>query len=96
VPRRRDLIEGDDGQPKRIGIRRAHLEEDTGKSIHVDGASLIDLNRAGVPLLEIVTEADMRSGEEAYRYLVKLRTILRTWASTRATWRRARCAARST
>jgi aspartyl-tRNA(Asn)/glutamyl-tRNA(Gln) amidotransferase subunit B len=72
------LIEGDDGQPKRIGIRRAHLEEDTGKSIHVDGASLIDLNRAGVPLMEIVTEADMRSGEEAYRYLVKLRTILRT------------------
>jgi aspartyl-tRNA(Asn)/glutamyl-tRNA(Gln) amidotransferase subunit B len=72
------LIEGDDGQPKRIGIRRAHLEEDTGKSIHVEGASLIDLNRAGVPLLEIVTEADMRSGEEVYRYLVKLRTILRT------------------
>ena len=71
------LIEGDDGQPKRIGIRRAHLEEDTGKSIHVDGASLIDLNRAGVPLLEIVTEADMTSGDEAYRYLVKLRTILR-------------------
>jgi aspartyl-tRNA(Asn)/glutamyl-tRNA(Gln) amidotransferase subunit B len=71
------LIEGDDGQPKRIGIRRAHLEEDTGKSIHVDGASLIDLNRAGVPLLEIVTEADMSSGDEAYRYLVKLRTILR-------------------
>ena len=86
------LIEGDDGQPKRIGIRRAHLEEDTGKSIHVvplgpvsdranrrtDGATLIDLNRAGLPLLEIVTEADMQSGEEAYRYLVKLRTILRT------------------
>lgn len=71
------LIEGDDGQPKRIGIRRAHLEEDTGKSIHMDGASLIDLNRAGVPLLEIVTEADMRSADEAYRYLVKLRTILR-------------------
>jgi aspartyl-tRNA(Asn)/glutamyl-tRNA(Gln) amidotransferase subunit B len=71
------LIEGDDGQPKRIGIRRAHLEEDTGKSIHVDGASLIDLNRAGVPLLEIVTEADLSSGDEAYRYLVKLRTILR-------------------
>jgi len=71
------LIEGDDGQPKRIGIRRAHLEEDTGKSIHVDGASLIDLNRAGVPLLEIVTEADLRSADEAYRYLVKLRTILR-------------------
>ena len=72
------LIEGDDGQPKHIGIRRAHLEEDTGKSIHVDGASLIDLNRAGVPLLEIVTEADLRSADEAYRYLVKLRTILST------------------
>ncbi len=72
------LIEGDDGQPKRIGIRRAHLEEDTGKSIHVGDASLIDLNRAGVPLLEIVTEADMQSADEAYRYLAKLRTILRT------------------
>lgn len=81
------LIEGDDGSEKRIGIRRAHLEEDTGKSIHVDeesaepgqsqGFSLIDLNRAGVPLLEIVTCADMNSAEEAYRYLVKLRTILR-------------------
>ncbi|MFZ2488154.1 MAG: Asp-tRNA(Asn)/Glu-tRNA(Gln) amidotransferase subunit GatB [Anaerolineae bacterium] len=71
------MIEGEDGQPKRIGIRRAHLEEDTGKSIHADGASLIDLNRAGVPLLEIVTEADMNSADEAYHYLVKLRTILR-------------------
>ena len=72
------LIEGDDGQPKRIGIRRAHLEEDTGKSVHGEGGTLIDLNRAGVPLLEIVTEADMASGDEAYRYLVKLRAILRT------------------
>ncbi|MEI2689721.1 MAG: Asp-tRNA(Asn)/Glu-tRNA(Gln) amidotransferase subunit GatB [Anaerolineae bacterium] len=72
------LIEGDDGQPKRIGIRRAHLEEDTGKSVHGEGGTLIDLNRAGVPLLEIVTEADLASAEEAYRYLVKLRAILRT------------------
>ena len=71
------VIDGDDGQPRRIGIRRAHLEEDTGKTIHVDGVSLVDLNRAGVPLLEIVTEADLRSADEAYRYLVKLRTILR-------------------
>jgi aspartyl-tRNA(Asn)/glutamyl-tRNA(Gln) amidotransferase subunit B len=70
-------IEGDDGQPKRIGIRRAHLEEDTGKLVHANGHSLVDLNRAGVPLLEIVTHADMASPEEAYRYLVKLRTILR-------------------
>lgn len=71
------IIEGDDGQPKRIRIRRAHLEEDTGKSVHVNGYSLIDLNRAGVPLLEIVSYADLGSAEEAYRYLVKLRTILR-------------------
>jgi len=70
-------IDGDDGQPRRIRIRRAHLEEDTGKTIHVNGYSLVDLNRAGVPLLEIVTESDLRSAEEAYRYLVKLRTILR-------------------
>ena len=71
-------IEGEDGRPKRIRIRRAHLEEDTGKSIHAPGATLIDLNRAGVPLLEIVTEADLAGADEAYRYLVKLRTILRT------------------
>ncbi|MCB0201554.1 MAG: Asp-tRNA(Asn)/Glu-tRNA(Gln) amidotransferase subunit GatB [Anaerolineae bacterium] len=71
------MIDGDDNQPRRIGIRRAHLEEDTGKTIHVDGVSLVDLNRAGVPLLEIVTESDLRSADEAYRYLVKLRTILR-------------------
>jgi aspartyl-tRNA(Asn)/glutamyl-tRNA(Gln) amidotransferase subunit B len=71
------LIEGDDGREKRVRIRRAHLEEDTGKSIHVNGHSLIDLNRAGVPLLEIVTHSDMRSADEAYRYLIKLRSILR-------------------
>ncbi len=70
-------IEGDDGKPKRIRIRRAHLEEDTGKLVHVNGHSLVDLNRAGVPLLEIVTEADIRSAEEAHRYLTRLRTILR-------------------
>ncbi len=70
-------IEDDQGNPKRIRIRRAHLEEDTGKLVHVDGYSLVDLNRAGVPLLEIVTEADIRSAEEAHRYLTKLRTILR-------------------
>ncbi len=66
-----------DGSVKSIRIRRAHLEEDTGKSMHVDGYSLVDLNRAGVPLLEIVTEADITSPEEAYAFLTKLRTILR-------------------
>lgn len=62
---------------KRVGIRRAHLEEDTGKSYHVNGTSLIDFNRAGVPLLEIVTEPDLRTPEEAYAYLTKLRTLVR-------------------
>lgn len=64
-------------QVKRIGITRAHLEEDTGKLIHTGAASLVDLNRAGVPLLEIVTEPDMRSPAEAHAYLTKLQRILR-------------------
>lgn len=66
-----------DGSTKRIRIRRAHLEEDTGKSTHLsDGTTLIDLNRAGVPLLEIVTEPDIRSAEETEAYARKLRSIL--------------------
>lgn len=65
-----------DGSTKRIGIRRAHLEEDTGKLTHVEGHSLVDLNRAGVPLLEIVSEADIHSAEEAEAYARKLRAIL--------------------
>ena len=60
-----------------IRVRRVHLEEDTGKLTHVDGASLIDLNRAGVPLLEIVSEPDIRSAEEAHSYGEALRSILR-------------------
>jgi len=70
-----------DGKRKRIRIRRVHLEEDTAKLIHVhrDGQSysLIDFNRSGVPLMEIVSEPDIRSPEEARQYLIKLRTILR-------------------
>lgn len=62
---------------KRIGITRAHLEEDTGKLMHTGDASLVDLNRAGVPLLEIVTEPDLRCADEAYAYLTKLQRILR-------------------
>jgi aspartyl-tRNA(Asn)/glutamyl-tRNA(Gln) amidotransferase subunit B len=62
---------------KAIRVRRVHLEEDTGKLTHVNGASLVDLNRAGVPLLEIVSEPDMRSVEEARAYAESLREILR-------------------
>jgi aspartyl-tRNA(Asn)/glutamyl-tRNA(Gln) amidotransferase subunit B len=63
--------------PKRVRIRRAHQEEDTGKLYHVGtGVSQVDLNRAGVPLLEIVTEPDMRSVDEVVAYATKLRAIL--------------------
>jgi len=66
-----------DGETKRIGIRRVHLEEDTGKLIHAGGdESLIDYNRSGVPLMEIVSEADIRSADEAREYLIRLRAIL--------------------
>jgi len=61
---------------RRIGITRAHQEEDAGKLYHVDGATLVDLNRAGVPLLEIVSEPDMRSVEEVRAYAAKLHAIL--------------------
>jgi aspartyl-tRNA(Asn)/glutamyl-tRNA(Gln) amidotransferase subunit B len=69
-------IETEDGK-KRIGVNRAHLEEDTGKLYHVGaGVSHVDLNRAGVPLLEIVTEPDMRSVDDVVAYATKLRAIL--------------------
>ena len=70
-------IEPQDAPLTRIGITRAHLEEDIGKLHHVDGASLIDFNRSGVPLLEIVTEPEFRTPDEVYAYLTKLRTIVR-------------------
>ena len=63
---------------KRIGITRIHMENDAGKNIHstVDNVSYVDLNRAGVPLIEIVSEPDMRSAGEAVAYLKNLRAIL--------------------
>jgi aspartyl-tRNA(Asn)/glutamyl-tRNA(Gln) amidotransferase subunit B len=67
----------EDGSTKRVRIRRVHLEEDTGRSVHEGGYSYIDLNRAGAPLMEIVTEADIHSPEEAYAYLTALRATLR-------------------
>lgn len=68
-----------DGSSKRIGVTRAHLEEDAGKSLHEDfqGYTGIDLNRAGTPLLEIVSEPDMRSAEEAIAYMKTLHTLVR-------------------
>jgi aspartyl-tRNA(Asn)/glutamyl-tRNA(Gln) amidotransferase subunit B len=76
------------GERKRIGITRVHLEEDAGKSLHEgfadsDTSSYIDLNRSGVPLIEIVSEPDLRTPEEGHEYLT-------------ATWRRAACAAMQT
>jgi len=72
-------IQLEDGTTKRIGVTRAHLEEDAGKSIHdqFEGMSGIDLNRAGTPLLEIVSEPDMRSVEEAVAYIKSIHTLVR-------------------
>ncbi len=69
----------EDGTRKHIGITRAHLEEDAGKSMHegIAGSSGIDLNRAGTPLLEIVSEPDMRSAREAVAYMKKIHTLVR-------------------
>lgn len=64
------------GQTRRIGVTRVHLEEDTARLLHHDGYSLIDVNRSGTPLMEIVSEPDMRSPEEARLYMQKLREIL--------------------
>jgi aspartyl-tRNA(Asn)/glutamyl-tRNA(Gln) amidotransferase subunit B len=73
------VIREDDGSEKRIGITRAHLEEDAGKSMHDQDPfdSLIDLNRAGVPLIEVVSEPDMRTSREAYLYLTEVRKLVR-------------------
>ena len=65
-----------DGKTKRIGILRAHLEEDAGKLIHQQDSSLVDFNRAGIPLLEIVSEPDIYSAQEAHEYLTVLKSII--------------------
>ena len=73
------FIRDDDGREKRVGITRAHLEEDAGKSVHeeFDRSTGIDLNRAGTPLLEIVSEPDLRSAREAVAYMRKIHSIVR-------------------
>jgi aspartyl-tRNA(Asn)/glutamyl-tRNA(Gln) amidotransferase subunit B len=73
------MIRDEDGNEKRIGITRAHLEEDAGKSVHegFGQATGIDLNRAGTPLLEIVSEPDLRSAKQAIAYMRKIHSIVR-------------------
>jgi aspartyl-tRNA(Asn)/glutamyl-tRNA(Gln) amidotransferase subunit B len=73
------LVDMTDGEPVRIGIERLHLEQDAGKLLHEQrpAVSLLDLNRSGVALMEIVTKPDLRSAEEAKAFVSKLRTILR-------------------
>ncbi len=72
-------IELEDGETRRIGVTRAHLEEDAGKSLHEDfhGMTGVDLNRAGTPLLEIVSEPELRSAKEAVAYMKKMRSLVR-------------------
>ena len=72
-------VELEDGSSKRIGITRAHLEEDAGKSLHENfqGKTGVDLNRAGTPLLEIVSEPDIRSAKEAVAYMKKIHSLVR-------------------
>ncbi len=72
-----DLPPDKNGAPHRVRLVRIHLEEDAGKNIHEGGHSLVDLNRSGVPLLEIVSEPDIRSGAEAAAYVQEMRAILR-------------------
>src|SRR5215472_3994037 len=67
-----------EGETRRIKLERVHLEEDTGKLTHVAGGSLVDFNRAGMPLMEMVSQPDLRTPAEARAYLQKLRAILRT------------------
>jgi len=73
-----DDPEGPEGAKRRIRIRRVHLEEETAKSFHVGDHSLVDFDRAGLPLIEIVTEPDIHTPEEARQYLVRLRATLRS------------------
>ncbi|MEW6567196.1 MAG: Asp-tRNA(Asn)/Glu-tRNA(Gln) amidotransferase subunit GatB [Chloroflexota bacterium] len=66
-----------DGSTRRVRITKLHLEEDAGKTVHQDGRRLIDFNRCGVPLVEMVTGPDLRSADEAAQYLIRLRQLLR-------------------
>lgn len=73
------IIKTKDGKEKKIGIQRIHMEEDAGKSLHIaeETDTLVDYNRAGVPLIEIVTKPDIKDADEAYAYLTEIRKIVR-------------------
>ncbi|NIM93120.1 MAG: Asp-tRNA(Asn)/Glu-tRNA(Gln) amidotransferase subunit GatB [Anaerolineales bacterium] len=70
-------ISTQDGTIRKVSITKLHIEEDAGKTVHQDGKRLIDFNRCGVPLVEMVTGPDLRSAEEAAQYLIRLRQLLR-------------------
>ncbi len=88
------VIDMPDGETVRVGIERLHLEQDAGKSIHDQNPamSLVDLNRAGVALMEIVSKPDLRSADEAKAYVRRFAPSCGTSAPVTATWRRAACA----
>lgn len=69
-------IEGDDGEPKKVGIMKIQMEEDTGKSMHMEENTFMDYNRCGVPLIEIVSKPDISSGKEAREFLEKLKATI--------------------
>lgn len=69
------MVKDRDGNPKKIGLERIHMEEDTGKSFHKEGKTLLNYNRAGVPLCEVVSRPDIRTGDEAVQYLKKIYNI---------------------
>src|SRR5690606_18556012 len=73
------ILDMKDGTSRSVGVERIHLEQDAGKSLHDQSpkTTFIDLNRAGIALMEIVSKPDMRSSEEAQEYIKKLRAILR-------------------
>lgn len=87
------------GKTRRIRITRIHMEEDAGKLVHsgntisTSDSSNVDYNRTGVPLLEIVSEPDLRSGEEARAYVEKIRSIINIWTCPTFVWKKAACVA---
>ena len=101
LPLSRDgwLVAEDAAGPERIGVRRVHLEEDTAKLTHVEAGgdySLIDFNRSGMPLMEIVSEPDMHSPDEVTATSPSCARSCASWASARAIWKKGPCASRPT